>query len=177
MSDVIEAAPTGRASCRGCRQRIDKGALRFGERVPNPFAEGETTHWFHLACAADDRAEKLRAALGEFSGEVPGRADLEQAIVHAIASPKLANARWAERASSGRARCQECRETIDKDSLRIAEQREPDGPMGATSWVHAACGPKRYGGAGLLQKLRRTSQQLGPADLDELARILEKAAG
>ena len=55
MPHLIDAAPTGRAKCRGCGGKIDAGALRFGEALPNPFAEGETTHWFHLECGAFKR--------------------------------------------------------------------------------------------------------------------------
>ena len=46
MPHVFEPAPTGRAKCRGCGRPIAQGDLRFGERIPNPFAEGETTLWF-----------------------------------------------------------------------------------------------------------------------------------
>ena len=51
MSDVIEAAKTGRSKCRGCKEKIEKGDLRFGEEVPNLFADEEdalTLHWFHV---------------------------------------------------------------------------------------------------------------------------------
>src|SRR6185295_11671390 len=41
MPHLIEPAPTGRAKCRGCDARIAAGELRFGEVVPNPFAEAE----------------------------------------------------------------------------------------------------------------------------------------
>ena len=42
MPHVIEPAPTGRAKCRGCGEKIGAGELRFGESLPNPFAEGES---------------------------------------------------------------------------------------------------------------------------------------
>jgi hypothetical protein len=45
---VIEPASSGRAKCRGCDRPIAKGELRFGERQPNAFGEGEMTLWFHL---------------------------------------------------------------------------------------------------------------------------------
>jgi hypothetical protein len=40
MAHVFEPAASGRAKCRGCAQPIQRGELRFGERLPNPFAEG-----------------------------------------------------------------------------------------------------------------------------------------
>jgi hypothetical protein len=59
MANVIEPAGTGRAKCRACGRVIGKGELRFGEVLPNPFGEGETTYWLHLYCAAYKRPEQL----------------------------------------------------------------------------------------------------------------------
>ena len=57
MPHVIQPATTARAKCRGCGEKIAAGELRFGASLPNPFADGETTHWFHLECAAFKRPE------------------------------------------------------------------------------------------------------------------------
>ena len=57
MPHVLEPASSGRAKCRGCGVAIKKGELRLGERLPNPFAEGEMTHWYHPVCAAYKRPE------------------------------------------------------------------------------------------------------------------------
>ena len=64
MAHVIEPASTGRAKCRGCGGKIAASELRFGERLPSPFAEGETTQWFHLDCGAFKRPEPFLEALG-----------------------------------------------------------------------------------------------------------------
>jgi hypothetical protein len=173
MSDLIETASTGRAKCRGCQQKIDKGQLRFGERVPNPFGEGEATHWFHVSCAAEKRPEKLASALASFEAEVPERERIEAIAAEGSENPKLASIVHAERAPSGRATCQQCREKIAKGELRIAFEREAE-PMGmaAKSSIHLACGPLYFGSAGLLSKLARTSPELSAQDLDELAAAL-----
>ena len=63
MPHSIEPATSGRAKCRGCGRPIDKGELRLGERLPNPYAEGEMTLWFHPTCAAYKRPEALLEAL------------------------------------------------------------------------------------------------------------------
>ena len=57
MPHVAEYASSGRAKCRGCDQKIAKGELRFGERQPNAFGDGEMTLWFHAPCAAFKRPE------------------------------------------------------------------------------------------------------------------------
>jgi hypothetical protein len=55
MPHVFEVASTGRAKCRGCGEPIQRGDTRFGERLPNPYGEGEMTLWFHPRCAAFKR--------------------------------------------------------------------------------------------------------------------------
>jgi len=62
MPHLLERAPTGRAKCRGCSRAIAAGDWRFGERLPNPYADGEgaeMTHWYHPICAAFKRPEPL----------------------------------------------------------------------------------------------------------------------
>ncbi|MDX1562949.1 MAG: PARP-type zinc finger-containing protein, partial [Gammaproteobacteria bacterium] len=65
MGHVIEAATSGRAGCRGCGKKIAKDELRFGERQPNAFGDGEMTLWLHLRCAALKRPEPLLETLAE----------------------------------------------------------------------------------------------------------------
>lgn len=175
MSDVIEPAASGRAKCRRCREKIDKGALRFGERVPNAFGEGEATLWYHLTCAAEKRPEKLAAALRERPDALE-LGELERVIADGVENPKLSAVQRAEHAPTGRARCQHCREKIDKDALRVAYERDEE-PMGmaSVSYVHAACAVAHFGRAGLLAKLYRTSPVLDDADRDALRRAIETA--
>lgn len=52
MPHRIEPAPSGRARCRGCKQKIDKGEQRLSAAVPNAFGGGESFLHYHLACAA-----------------------------------------------------------------------------------------------------------------------------
>ncbi len=175
MSDVIELASTGRAKCRHCQQKIDKGELRFGEKVPNAFGEGESTSWFHVACAAEKRPEKLLAALDAHDGEVRDRDRLREIAQAGAANPKLAMIIRAERAPSGRAACQHCREKIEKDALRIAFEK-PGEPMGGampqTGYVHLACAKSHFGADGLLEKLERVTPELGADDRETLRREL-----
>src|SRR5262245_58246039 len=70
MPHVFEPASSGRAKCRGCGNQIEKGTLRFGERIPNPYAEGETTLWFHPVCAAYKRPEAMLETLEQEKGNV-----------------------------------------------------------------------------------------------------------
>lgn len=176
MTDVIEPAGTGRAKCRRCQQKIEKGALRFGERIPNPFGEGEATHWFHVMCAAEKRPEKLAAALADFGGELPERERIERIVAEGEKNPTLTGVLRVERAPTGRAACQECHEKITKDELRIVLEREAEQTgMTATAFVHLRCGPAHLGATGLLDKLERCSPELSAEDAAEMRRVLGAA--
>src|SRR5258708_15412190 len=119
MPHIFESAPSGRSKCRGCSQAIAKGSLRFGESVPNPFAEGETTLWFHPLCAAYKRSEALLQALAGSTTPVPEREALERAARSSLAHRRLPPIDRAERAPGGHAACRRCREPIAKRKRRI----------------------------------------------------------
>jgi hypothetical protein len=140
MPHKIEPAPSGRASCRGCKEPIAKGALRFGEETPNPYSEdgGMSFRYWHLACAAPKLANELGEALAAYDGPVDDRAALE-ALVKEHARPEMP---YAERAGSGRARCRACDTTIKKGELRVAFERvyeSPIGPQKAAAYAHPKC--------------------------------------
>src|SRR5262245_1369446 len=119
MPHVFEIAPTGRAKCRGCDRAIPKGEVRFGERLPNPYGEGEMTLWFHPRCAAFKRPEPLLEALPEAPEGLRDRESLERTARGAIAHRRLVRVNGAERATSGQAKCRHCRSPIEKGSWRI----------------------------------------------------------
>lgn len=172
MAETIETAKTGRAKCRACRQPIEKGALRFGEEQPSSFAEGLQWVWYHLPCAAGSRPVQLKAALDAFAGEVPDRAALDAAMAKADASPTTFP--YAERAPTGRSRCLQCREPIEKDALRVAIERELEYGMGRPSagYLHPRCARAQVDQQDLAAALRRNSRGLGEAEFAELEREL-----
>lgn len=145
-TDVIEPAKSGRAACRTCRKKIDKGALRFGEAMESQFDPdgGVSLAWHHMLCAAERMPEKLKPALDAYAGDVPDRAAIEAAI----ASPKKGKGASkttfprAEKAPSGRARCIECEVTIAKGEWRVAVEREIDTGTFVTTgagYLHPKC--------------------------------------
>lgn len=62
--NTIEVAKSGRASCRGCGDKIDEGALRFG-LVDLGFSASGSHRWFHLACAWKKQRDVMQALLDE----------------------------------------------------------------------------------------------------------------
>lgn len=178
MAHVIEVAKSGRAGCKTCRAKIEKGELRFGEEVPSMFAAGESSYmWHHLGCAAKKKPHVVSEALAAFAGEVPDRAALEATLAEAMkkVKPKPSAYPYAERAATGRSRCQVCEQAIDKGALRMAIEREVEtGAMvtRSASYLHPRCAKEHTGDEGLWDKLVANSIGLAPADLDELKAAL-----
>ena len=169
MPHVIETAPTGRAKCRGCGAKIDSGALRFGEALPNPFGEGDTTHWFHLDCGAFKRPEPFLEALGAREEPLDGQEGLEAAARAGIDHPRLVRVDGAERSPTGRAECRHCREAIPKDAWRVRLVFWEEGRFNAAGFVHVRCAPAYFETGDLLPRVRR----FAPALTDEDARAIE----
>jgi hypothetical protein len=177
MPHVIEPAASARASCRGCGERIAAGELRFGESVPNPFADGETTHWFHLACAAFKRPEPFLETLEARTEAVDDRERLTADARLGVAHERLPRINGAERAPSGRAQCRSCRETIAKGAWRITLVFYEDGRFQAAGFVHVRCSRAYFETADVLPRVKRFSPSLSDADLMELEAELQSSAG
>jgi hypothetical protein len=145
MPHKIDTAPTGRAACRGCKETIAKGQVRFGEEFANPYSEdgGMSFRYWHLACAATKLANELAPVLAAYDGPeaIEDRGRIESLIAEHLRPPMP----HAERAPNGRARCRACDESIAKGEVRVAFERTFEGPMGAqkgAAYVHARCLPR-----------------------------------
>ena len=172
MPHVIEPASSGRAKCPGCDHPIAKGELRFGQRQPNAFGEGEMTLWFHLPCGAYARPEPfLEVAAGAGDAATALIAEARFGIEHR----RVPRIHGAERAPTSRARCRSCKELIAKDEWRIAlvffdEYRfEPGG------FVHAGCAQTYFETIDVVPRIRHFSPQLGAADIAALEQALRTA--
>jgi len=173
MAHVIESASSGRAKCRGCDERIAAGVLRFGERLPNPFAEGEMTHWFHLDCAAFKRPEPFLETLQARGEPLEDSERLEAEARRGIAHRRLPRLNGAERASSGRAECRSCHVTIEKGAWRLALVYYEDGRFAPSGFIHAGCAEAYLETTDVLGRIRRFSPELGEEDLRGLQAELE----
>jgi len=174
VPDLFQAAPTGRAKCRGCGQPITKGALRFGESGANPYAEGETHSWFHLSCGALMRPDKLLPVLEAGAEEVEERAWLAETARTGLEHPRLPRLLRAERASSGRAHCRSCRELIAKGDWRFALQIFEEGRPSPIGTIHVSCAQAYFGTSHVLSRVRRLPGDLSEQDLTELEQALSQ---
>lgn len=173
MPHLFETAPTSRAKCRGCGERIAVGELRFGESLPNPFADGETTHWYHPGCGAYKRPEPFLVALEACPEGLADRESLEAEARRGIEHRRLPRIDGAERAPSGRAQCRQCRQTIPKDAWRISLVFWEEGRFNPAGYVHPRCAPAYFETADLVARLRRFSRGLTEQDLEQ---VLEELA-
>jgi Poly(ADP-ribose) polymerase and DNA-Ligase Zn-finger region len=174
VAHVIESASSGRAKCRSCDQPIPKGELRFGERQPNAFGDGEMTLWFHLPCAAYSRPEPFL----EVQSAAPGGVDLEPLAAAArfgIEHRRVPRLHGAERATSGRAHCRSCRELIAKGEWRLPLVFFEDYRFNPGGYIHVRCARAYFETVDLLDRIRHFSPELRETELAEVASAI--AAG
>lgn len=76
----IEYAKRGTAGCKKCKQKVEKGVLRIGKVVPNPFSDsgGDMKQWFHVDCIFE-QLSRARATTKKIddAGDLEGWADVQ----------------------------------------------------------------------------------------------------
>jgi DNA ligase-3 len=70
----VEYAASGRAGCKKCKAKIDKGALRVGKLASNPFGDGLMKMWFHPKCMFESFAKQraTTARINDLEHDVEG---------------------------------------------------------------------------------------------------------
>jgi hypothetical protein len=174
VPNVIEAAASGRSSCRGCGGKIAKGELRFGERKPNPFGDGEATYWFHLVCAACMRSEELLPTL-DAEPSAPQLDGLRATAQTGRDHPRLERLVRAERSPSSRARCRSCRTLIEKDGWRLSLGIFEEGRMEPIGFIHVACAATYFETDEVLPRVELLCPELSVEERDQIARGLTEA--
>jgi ribosomal protein L37AE/L43A len=184
MANVIEEAKSGRASCRTCKKAIAKGELRLGIEVQTQFSDTPSMAWHHVMCAAAKLPAELKEALAAYSGEVPDRAELDKTMDEAIrkGGAKPGGFPYVDRAPTGRAKCMQCDEAIEKGSYRVAVEREVDTGTFVTrgaGYLHPKCVAENLENVGgstddLIEGLR-TNSRIPEAELDGVISDIESA--
>jgi hypothetical protein len=170
MPHLFETATTGRAKCRGCGRSIEKGDLRFGERIPNPYAEGETTLWFHPLCAAYKRPEPTLETLAQAEEKPPSAEALERAARASSAHRRLPRIDGAERAPTSQAKCRSCHEPIARGSWRIRLVFYEEGRFSPSGYLHLACRAAYFESGDILEPLLHFSFGLTDEERADLTR-------
>ena len=179
MSHTIEPAKSGRAKCRKCREKIDKGDLRFGHALASQFSDEPAYQWYHLKCAAEKVAADLATTLSTYTGDIPDRAEIDELISQNRRKQKPTTFPYADIASSARSSCQVCETKIEKGEFRVAIEREIDAGgftrMGA-GYLHVNCA-REYEDTpdDLVDEIRRNSISLEESEIDDVVQQLDAA--
>jgi hypothetical protein len=174
-SGTIEVAGSGRAKCRACGTPIAKGELRFGERLPNPFGDGEATYWFHIECAAYRRAETFADAARALTEPLSNQIELLAIADAGIAYPRLTRIARLERAPSGRARCRACKEAIANESWRLALDIFQEGRFDPIGFIHIGCQVAYFGVRAEPTRVLRAGVALEAPELEDVRTLLSDA--
>ena len=174
MPHVFEPASSGRAKCRGCGRGLQKGELRFGERIPNPFAEGETTLWFHPLCAAYKRPEPMLETLAQNPEGVPDPKTLERAARGSSAHRRLPRIDGADRAPTSQAKCRSCHESITKGAWRIRLVFYEEGRFSPAGFVHVTCRAAYFETGDILDQALHFSPDLTDEERADLIRAYDE---
>jgi hypothetical protein len=170
---VIEPAASGRAKCRGCGKAIAKGELRFGERLPNPYGDGEMTLWFHLTCGAYKRPETFLEVLESTEATIEDKEALESKARFGLAHRRLPRLDKTEQAPTGRARCRSCKEAIAKKTWRISLVYYEEGRFEPSGFIHTGCAKEYFETTDIMDRVRHFSLGLEPAALQSIEESLE----
>jgi hypothetical protein len=172
VAHVIEPASSGRAKCRSCDQPIAKDELRFGERQPNAFGEGEMTLWFHLPCGAYSRPEPFLEAQATAPADAE-LAKLAAAAQFGIEHRRVPRLHGAERAASGRAHCRSCRQLIGKGEWRLPLVFFEDYRFNPGGYLHPRCARAYFETTEILDRIKHFSPQLRAEEVAEIAAAIE----
>lgn len=173
MEHTIETAVSNRSKCRGCGNVIEKGSLRLGERLPNPFSDATPlTLWFHPECAAYKRPETFMEAIELYDGEISELARLRTIAEFGAQHKRVPRITGAERASSGRASCRQCRETIAKDEWRIKLVYFEDGRFNPSGYLHPSCSTEYFETTDILDRIKFFSPELSDEDTLAISDLL-----
>lgn len=176
LAHALEPAASGRAKCRACGGKIAAGELRFGERLPNPFADegGEMTHWYHVPCAVFRRPEAFLEYIQ--SAEAPVTADRERLVAAAeqgVAHRRVPRIAAAGRAPTGRATCRACKTLIEKDAWRIALVFYQDGRFSPGGFVHATCAATYFETPDIIDRVKHFTPDMTAEDVASLAALIK----
>jgi hypothetical protein len=149
------------------------GTLRFGERLPNPFADGEMTLWFHPTCGAYKRPEPFLEALREASESVPDQEHLERIAQQSQTQHRLPRIDGAERSPGRMAKCRHCRTPIERGTWRIRLVFYEEGMFTPGGFVHLSCRNDYFESQNVTDQVLHFSSDLIDDEREELRRAFD----
>jgi len=128
---IIEGARSSRSKCKLCRKKIEKEILRLGILIEGPYGTGYL--WHHLNCAAKHRLDDVEEAYNqeawkaanEVPAELPEIEELQKLNEEAQQKRRQQlTIPYIQIDPSGRAKCKNCGDLLEKGKLRIVLGRE-----------------------------------------------------
>ncbi|XP_037299289.1 poly [ADP-ribose] polymerase [Manduca sexta] len=136
-----EYAKTGRASCKGCKEKIEQGSLRLAVMVQSAFFDGKQPNWFHENCFFLKQRPKDIADIANFntlknSDQKNIKSKIENSSGLVLPAEKKGKGKKRgtadsnasalkdfsiEYSKSSRATCRHCDIKICKDEVRICK--------------------------------------------------------
>lgn len=160
-----EYAKSGRASCKKCKEKIDKDVLRMAVMVQSPFFDGKQPNWHHFDCffqrfrpggpediqdfdklKFDDQKlveKKIEEVKNGPSVSTSSKGSKKRKLDKTDSSNGGDVDFAVEYAKSKRSSCNLCEEKIDKGNIRIgkldrdSEDAHRFGPL--YRWFHVEC--------------------------------------
>ena len=136
--------------------------------MPNPFAEGEMTLWFHPVCAAYKRPEPLLEALSEAGENVSDREHLDSLARTSLAHRRLPRIDGAEVSPGSQASCRHCRQRVERGTWRIRLVFYEEGRFAPGGFIHLHCRADYFETADVMERVVHFSPSLSPEQLEEL---------
>ena len=141
--------------------------MRFGERLANPFSEGDMTLWFHPACAAYKRPEPLLETLTA-AFDVPDREVLERIARRSLLHRRLPRIDGSEPSPTRQAKCRHCRNPIERGTWRIRLVFYEEGMFSPGGFVHLGCRGEYFETPDVEEHVLHFSVDLSADQLEEL---------
>ncbi|XP_035898019.1 poly [ADP-ribose] polymerase [Anopheles stephensi] len=193
---LAEYSKSNRASCRLCKQKIDKDVLRIAAMVQSAMYDGKVAQWYHEDCffkkqrpttegdVANFQAlryedqKKIRDAIALFAKGVVPAAGKGKGKKRTAAETQSLKDYGVEYAASGRAMCRGCELKILKDEMRIKKVvYDTEVGMkygGQPLWHHAECFAKLRSDLGYFEKAESLPgyRSMKPEDQSTLKKLL-----
>ena len=132
-ASIIEAAKSSRSKCGGCKKKIEKDELRYGDYNE----QWDSYKWFHLPCGAAHNQAGFMDAVESFEGDIP---DVEAILEKAKQVGKGTKTPRVEVAPSDRSSCIVCEKKIEpKGVLRGVVMREVEIDTWRKGFTHVGC--------------------------------------
>ncbi|XP_013176795.1 PREDICTED: poly [ADP-ribose] polymerase-like [Papilio xuthus] len=152
----VEYAKTGNANCKVCKEKIDKGILRFGISLRSKFYDGHQTHWHHEECFFEkiipksifdferfnvlqySDIKRLNAKIKSILSIIKNNQDKEQLVQskpNKLPIPSFS----IEYSKTGSSTCRNCDQKIHKDEIRISKSQYDPRFGDSLLWFHVNC--------------------------------------